>query len=110
MKERFRNQFSAAGQPIANRARQYEIGQRQQFEAGQQQGLLANLQQQAENSFDDNDAIGNTLSLGGNQIVTYGKAHGQSDEEIESNWNSFRRMLRLEFLGQGLPLVNISST
>lgn len=90
VKERFRNQFSAAGQPIANRARQYEIGQRQQFEAGQQQGLLANLQQQAENSFDDNDAIGNTLSLGGNQIVTYGKAHGQSDEEIESNWNSFR--------------------
>lgn len=90
VKERFRNQFSAAGQSIANRARQYEIGQRQQFEAGQQQGLLANLQQQAENSFDDNDAIGNTLSLGGNQIVTYGKAHGQSDEEIESNWNSFR--------------------
>ena len=48
VKERFRNQFSAAGQSIANRARQYEIGQRQQFEAGQQQGLLANLQQQAE--------------------------------------------------------------
>ncbi len=90
IKEQFRNQFQAAGQPIANRARQYEIGQRQQFEAGQQQGLLANLQQQAENSFDDNDVIGNILSLGGNQIVTYGKAHGQSDEEIESNWNSFR--------------------
>ncbi|QNQ56175.1 hypothetical protein [Serratia liquefaciens] len=90
VKERFRNQFAAAGQPIANRARQYEVGQRQQFEAGQQQGLLANLQTQAENSFDDNEAIGSTLSLGGNQIVAYGKAHGQSDEEIESNWNNFR--------------------
>lgn len=90
VKERFRNQFAAAGQPIANRARQYEVGQRQQFEAGQQQGLLANLQTQAENSFDDNDAISSTLSIGGNQIVSYGKAHGQSDEEIEANWNSFR--------------------
>lgn len=90
VKERFRNQFAAAGQPIANRARQYEVGQRQQFEVGQQQGLLSNLQTQAENSFDDNEAIGSALSLGGNQIVTYGKAHGQSDEEIESNWNNFR--------------------
>ncbi|MBH3164597.1 hypothetical protein I5N01_05595 [Serratia marcescens] len=90
VKERFRNQFAAAGQPIANRARQYEVGQRQQFEAGQQQGLLANLQTQAENSFDDNEGFVNTNLLAREQIMAYGQAHGQSPEEIESNWVSFR--------------------
>ncbi|MBH2622915.1 hypothetical protein I5K99_21180 [Serratia marcescens] len=90
VKERFRNQFSAAGQPIANRARQYEIGQRQQFEAGQQQGLLANLQQQAENSFDSNEGFVNANLLAREQIMAYGQAHGQSQEEIEANWVSFR--------------------
>ncbi|HEJ8055902.1 TPA: hypothetical protein SMI48_002233 [Serratia marcescens] len=90
VKERFRNQFSAAGQPIANRARQYEIGQRQQFEAGQQQGLLANLQQQAENSLDSNEGFVNANLLARDQIMAYGQAHGQSPEEIEANWVSFR--------------------
>ncbi|HGE8494727.1 TPA: hypothetical protein ACGD7R_003003 [Serratia marcescens] len=90
VKEQFRNQFQAAGQPIANRARQYEIGQRQQFEAGQQQGLLANLQQQAENSFDSNEGFVNANLLAREQIMAYGQAHGQSSEEIEANWVSFR--------------------
>ncbi|CAI1026147.1 Uncharacterised protein [Serratia ficaria] len=90
VKERFRNQFSAAGQPIANRARQYEVGQRQQFEVSQQQGLLANLQQQAENSFDDNEGFVNTNLLAREQIMAFGQAHGQSPEEIEANWVNFR--------------------
>ncbi|MEG7366325.1 hypothetical protein V6E14_00660 [Serratia marcescens] len=90
VKERFRNQFAAAGQPIANRARQYEVGQRQQFEAGQQQGLLANLQTQAENSFDDNEGFVNTNLLAREQIMAFGQAHGQSPEEIEANWVNFR--------------------
>ncbi|MFV1476130.1 hypothetical protein [Serratia marcescens] len=90
IKEQFRNQFQAAGQPIANRARQYEIGQRQQFEAGQQQGLLANLQQQAENSFDSNEGFVNANLLAREQIMAYGQAHGQSPEEIEANWVNFR--------------------
>lgn len=90
MRPAFDQQIQPLGRSYGNRYRQYEVGQRQQFEVGQQQGLLANLQTQAENSFDDNEAIGSALSLGGNQIVTYGKAHGQSDEEIESNWNNFR--------------------
>ncbi|MBN5203088.1 hypothetical protein JY494_26615, partial [Serratia marcescens] len=90
VKEQFRNQFQAAGQPIANRARQYEIGQRQQFEAGQQQGLLANLQQQAENSFDSNEGFVNANLLAREQIMAYGQAHGQSPEEIEANWVNFR--------------------
>ncbi|KFB89628.1 hypothetical protein CR62_16725 [Serratia grimesii] len=90
VKERFRNQFAAAGQPIANRARQYEVGQRQQFESGQQQGLLANLQTQAENSFEDNEGFVNTNLLAREQIMAYGQAHGQSPEEIEANWVNFR--------------------
>ncbi|MDW5502467.1 hypothetical protein R6Y99_21960 [Pseudomonas lundensis] len=90
VKERFRNQFAAAGQPIANRARQYEVGQRQQFESGQQQGLLANLQTQAENSFDDNEGFVNTNLLAREQIMAFGQAHGQSPEEIEANWVNFR--------------------
>lgn len=90
VKERFRNQFAAAGQPIANRARQYEVGQRQQFEVGQQQGLLANLQTQAENSFDDNEGFVNTNLLAREQIMAFGQAHGQSPEEIEANWVNFR--------------------
>lgn len=90
VKERFRNQFAAAGQPIANRARQYEVGQRQQFESGQQQGLLANLQTQAENSFDDNEGFVNTNLLAREQIMAFGQAHGQSQEEIEANWVNFR--------------------
>lgn len=97
-KERFRNQFQTAGQPIANRARQYEVGQRQQFESGQQQGLLANLQKQARDSYDDNEMFTSSLSLGGQQIVAYGQAHGQSPEEIESNWNTFRENAALEVL------------
>jgi hypothetical protein len=90
VKEKFRNQFAAAGQPIANRARQYEVGQRQQFEVGQQQGLLANLQTQAENSFDDNEGFVNTNLLAREQIMAFGQAHGQSPEEIEANWVNFR--------------------
>lgn len=98
VKEKFRNQFAAAGQPIANRARQYEVGQRQQFESGQQQGLLANLQTQARDSYDDNDMFSSSLSLGGQQIVAYGQAHGQSPEEIEDNWNRFRESAAHEVL------------
>lgn len=90
VKERFRNQFAAAGQPIANRARQYEVGQRQQFEVGQQHGLLANLQTQAESSFDDNEGFVNTNLLAREQIMAFGQAHGQSPEEIEANWVNFR--------------------
>jgi len=97
-KERFRNQFQTAGQPIANRARQYEVGQRQQFESGQQQGLLANLQKQARDSYDDNEMFTSSLSLGGQQIVAYGQAHGQSPEEIEDNWNRFRESAAHEVL------------
>lgn len=104
VKERFRNQFEIAGKPLANRARQYEVGQRQQFEAGQQNGMLSNLQRQGSNNYDDQEIIGSSLSLGGQQIVAYGQAHGQSPEEIEANWNEYR-----EGLGRGVLRARVAS-
>lgn len=104
VKERFRNQFQIAGQPLANRARQYEVGQRQQFEANQQTGMLSNLQRQGSDNYDNQEIIGSSLTLGGNQIVSYGQAHGQSPEEIEANWNEYR-----EGLGRGVLRARVAS-
>lgn len=90
VKDQFRGQFQQAGQQITNRAKTYEVGQRQQFEAGQFQGLISNLQQQAENSFDDNQGFIDANLAARNQIMAYGQTHGQSPEEIEANWVNFR--------------------
>lgn len=90
VKEQFWGQFQQSGQQVANRAKTYEVGQRQQFESGQFQGLISNLQQQAENSFDDNDAFVAVNLQAKDQIVAYGQTHGQSPEEIEANWTNFR--------------------
>ncbi|MCC3733712.1 hypothetical protein LLS47_12315 [Rouxiella badensis] len=90
VKQQFWGQFQQAGQQVSTRAKTYEVGQRQQFEAGQFQGLITNLQQQAENSFDDNDAFVAANLQAKDQIVAYGQTHGQSPEEIEANWTNFR--------------------
>ncbi|OCJ22620.1 hypothetical protein [Serratia sp. 14-2641] len=103
-KEQFRNQFEIAGKPLANRARQYEVGQRQQFEVGQQQGMIANQMRQARDNYDNPEIIESSLSLGGQQIFSYGRAHGQSDEEIESNWNDYR-----ESMGRGVLQARVAS-
>lgn len=104
VKEQFRNQFEIAGKPLANRARQYEVGQRQQFEVGQQQGMIANQMRQARDNYDNPEIIESSLSLGGQQIFSYGRAHGQSDEEIESNWNDYR-----ESMGRGVLQARVAS-
>ncbi|QPT15234.1 hypothetical protein I6G37_09960 [Serratia rubidaea] len=90
MQQAFDKQIVPLGQSYGNRYRQYEVGQRQQFEAGQYQGLLSNLQKQAENSFESNDDFVNANLLAREQIMAYGQTHGQSAEEIESNWVNFR--------------------
>jgi hypothetical protein len=90
VKERFRAQFQQAGMQVTNRAQTYEVGQQQQYEQGQYQGVITNLQQQAENSFDDNDAFVAANLQAKSQIEEYGHTHGQSPEEIESNWVNFR--------------------
>lgn len=90
VKDQFRVQFQQAGQQVSSRAKTYEIGQRQQFEQGQFQGLITNLQQQAENSFDDNQGFIDANLTARDQIMAYGQTHGQSPEEIEANWVNFR--------------------
>lgn len=104
VKDQFRVQFQQAGQQVSSRAKTYEIGQRQQFEQGQFRGVLTNLQKQASDNYDDNDTAANTLSVGGQNIVSYGKAHGQSDDEIEANWNNFR-----EETANGVLAARVSS-
>lgn len=87
VKDQFRVQFQQAGQQVSSRAKTYEIGQRQQFEQGQFQATINNYLTQANDPAQFEPAI-----LGGRQsIMEYGNAHGQSQEEIESNWNSFRQ-------------------
>ncbi|MFU2316820.1 hypothetical protein [Rahnella sp. PCH160] len=90
VKEQFWGQFQQAGQQVSSRAKTYEIGQRQQFEQWQFQGLITNLQQQAENSFDDNQGFIDANLTARDQIMAYGQTHGQSPEEIEANWVNFR--------------------
>jgi len=102
MRPAFDQQIQPLGRSYGNRYRQYEVGQRQQFEVGQQQGLLANLQTQAENSFDDNEGFVNTNLLAREQIMAFGQAHGQSPEEIEANWVNFRENSAKAALGAQL--------
>lgn len=60
----------------------HEVGQVRQYEAGMQEGTLRSLAQQAISPGLFVPALMNAR----NSIIAYGKAHGQSDEEIESNF------------------------
>ncbi len=64
----------------------HEVGQVRQYEAGMQEGTLRSLAQQAISPGMFVPALMNAR----NSIIAYGKAHGQSDEEIESNFVQWR--------------------
>lgn len=64
----------------------HEVGQVRQYEAGMQEGTLRSLEQQAISPGMFVPALMNAR----NSIIAYGKAHGQSDEEIESNFVQWR--------------------
>ncbi|MEG2664577.1 MAG: transglycosylase SLT domain-containing protein [Hafnia sp.] len=64
----------------------HEVGQVRQYEAGMQDGTLRSLAQQAISPGMFVPALMNAR----NSIIAYGKAHGQSDEEIESNFVQWR--------------------
>ncbi|EHV2048382.1 transglycosylase SLT domain-containing protein [Salmonella enterica] len=64
----------------------HEVGQVRQYEAGMQEGTLRSLAQQAISPGLFVPALMNAR----NSIIAYGKAHGQSDEEIESNFVQWR--------------------
>ncbi|EIZ8816833.1 transglycosylase SLT domain-containing protein [Cronobacter sakazakii] len=74
-----RMQFSA-------QAGRHEVGQVRQYEAGMQDATLKNLSMQFRNP-----AMANQAGLKAYQsIIAYGEAHGQSQEEIEQSWVSWR--------------------
>jgi soluble lytic murein transglycosylase-like protein len=86
VKDMMRSQFYTAGQSAVKMAQQYEVGQHRQYEAGQQDGMLNNYLHQA-----NNPALFNQSAIGAYQsTIAYGEAHGQSSDEIESNWNKWR--------------------
>lgn len=65
----------------------HEIGQTNAYESGQQDSFLTLQQQQAA----ANPALFNQAGMNAYQsIINYGKAHGQSDQEIEANWVKWR--------------------
>lgn len=88
--EQSRNAFLQQAQQqriqFATTAGRHEIGQVRQFEAGMQEGTLRALSQQALSPGMFAPALMNAR----NSIIAYGKAHGQSDEEIESNFVQWR--------------------
>ncbi|WP_209634601.1 transglycosylase SLT domain-containing protein [Cronobacter sakazakii] len=74
-----RMQFSA-------QAGRHEVGQVRQYEAGMQDATLKNLSMQFRNP-----AMANQAGLKAYQsIIAYGESHGQSQEEIEQSWVSWR--------------------
>lgn len=88
--EQARNAFLQQAQlqriQFSTTAGRHEIGQVRQFEAGMQEGTLRALSQQALSPGMFAPALMNAR----NSIIAYGKAHGQSDEEIESNFVQWR--------------------
>lgn len=67
-------------------AGRHEVAQVRQYEAGMQEGTLRALSQQALSPGMFAPALFNARD----SIIAYGKAHGQSDEEIESNFVQWR--------------------
>lgn len=88
--EQARNAFLQHAQQqriqFATTTGRHEVGQVRQYEAGMQEGTLRSLAQQAISPGLFVPALMNAR----NSIIAYGKAHGQSDEEIESNFVQWR--------------------
>lgn len=88
--EQARNAFLQQAQQqriqFATTAGRHEVGQVRQYEAGMQEGTLRALAQQALSPGMFAPALMNARD----SIMAYGKAHGQSDEEIESNFVQWR--------------------
>ncbi|WP_260428047.1 hypothetical protein [Cronobacter sakazakii] len=88
--EQARNAFLQQAQQqrmsFTTQAGRHEAGQVRQYEAGMQEATLKTLTTQFMNP-----EMANVAGLTArNSIIAYGKAHGQSDEEIEQNWISWR--------------------
>lgn len=88
--EQARNAFMQQAQQqriqFTTQAGRYEIGQVRQYEADMQDATLKNLSMQFRNP-----TMADQAGLKAyHSIIAYGEAHGQSQEEIEQNWVSWR--------------------
>ncbi|BHI40971.1 transglycosylase SLT domain-containing protein [Escherichia coli] len=88
--EQARNAFMRQAQQqriqFTTQAGRHEIGQVRQYEADMQDATLKNLSMQFRNP-----TMANQAGLKAyHSIIAYGEAHGQSQEEIEQNWVSWR--------------------
>ncbi|HBZ8908963.1 TPA: transglycosylase SLT domain-containing protein, partial [Klebsiella pneumoniae] len=86
VRDNFMRQAQVQLLALKSQATRYEVGQHRQYEAGQQDGYLRLQQQQALNPQEFNQSAMNAY----HSIIAYGQAHGQSPEEIESNWAQWR--------------------
>lgn len=86
VRDNFMRQAQVQLLSLKSQVTRYEIGQHRQYEAGQQDGYLRLQQQQALNPHEFNPSSMNAY----HSIIAYGQAHGQSPEEIESNWVQWR--------------------
>lgn len=72
---------------FATQAEMHELGQRRQYESAQQKGYVQlQMQQAVSNPAQFNESSVNAF----NSIRAFGQAHGQSAEEVEANWQSWR--------------------
>lgn len=71
---------------FATQTARHESGQVRQYEAGMQQATLQQLSRQALSPGMFNQSAMNAYQ----SIIAYGDAHGQSSEEVEQNWQSWR--------------------
>lgn len=86
VRDNFMRQAQVQLLALKSQSTRYEVGQHRQYEAGQQDGYLRLQQQQALNPQEFNQSAMNAY----HSIIAYGQAHGQSPEEIESNWAQWR--------------------
>lgn len=85
-KNAFLQQAQQQRTQFATQASRHEVGQVRQYEAGMQEGTLRALSQQAMSP----GMFAPSLYNARDAIVAYGKAHGQSDQEIEGNFVQWR--------------------
>ncbi|AYC20061.1 Soluble lytic murein transglycosylase [Dickeya dianthicola] len=88
--EQARTAFLAQAQQqrtqFAMQVGRHEVGQVRQYESGMQEGTLRALSQQAMQPGMFTPSLYNARD----SIIAYGKAHGQSDQEIEGNFVQWR--------------------
>ncbi|MCX2170654.1 transglycosylase SLT domain-containing protein [Serratia marcescens] len=105
MRQAFDQQIQPLGRSYGNRARQYEVGQKQQYESGQYQGVLDNLQQQESESYNNPQEVTLIKQSRVNTIIQYGQSHGWSPEQMAAELHKYNNQA-LEKRAQNYAVSN----